>query len=116
MRSETQRAVVHEPLGDRHITITGKRFCQTIRALVNAGHRGTTAAEMSNWALRLGQYIHILRRKYYLNIETKREPNSDGCGRHGRYVLRSSVTLLGGAGQAEPERARVVLFDSAATI
>ena len=76
----------------REIEVTGARFIQTLRALLEAGNRGTTALEMSSWALRLGHYVFILRHKYGLDIETKTEPH-DG-GHHARYVLHSQVRLI----------------------
>ena len=68
-----------------------KRLAQTIRALVEKGTVGITALEMSTWALRLGAYIHILRRTYGITILTVMEPHEDG--KHGRYILQSNVTL-----------------------
>ena len=76
----------------REIEVTGARFIQTLRALVEAGNRGTTALEMSSWAWRLSHYIFILRRDYGLNIETRNEPHDGGT--HGRYFLKSSVVLI----------------------
>lgn len=67
------------------------RLGQTIRALVEKGALGITALEMSNWALRLGAYIHILRHEHGLAILTVMEPHEDG--KHGRYILQSNVTL-----------------------
>lgn len=68
------------------------RVAQTILALVNAGEAGITAAEMSCWAYRLGAYVHILRTKYGLDIETLHEGHEGGW--HGRYVMHSTVTIL----------------------
>ena len=78
---------------ERRIEVTGRRFCQTLKALIDAGDRGVTSLTLGSWAVRTSQYIHILRRKYGLNIETVREPH-DG-GEHGRYVLKSKVTIGG---------------------
>lgn len=68
------------------------RIAQTLHALLKASTKGITAAEMSNWALRLSAYIHILRQDYGLSIETVREPHKGGS--HGRYILHSNVTLV----------------------
>lgn len=75
----------------REIEVTGNRYIQTLKALVEAGDRGTTALEISSWALRLSHYIFILRTKYGLDIETRDEPHDGGT--HGRYFLRSTVIL-----------------------
>ena len=82
----------------REIEVTG-RYAQTLRALVEAGNRGTTALEISSWALRLSHYIFILRTRDGLNIENRNEPH-DG-GQHGRYFLLSQVEIKGsGDGRA----------------
>ena len=98
-RRQTLRAAVIEanpefPLLSerREIEVTGARFIQTLRALTEAGPKGVTALEMSSWALRLAHYIHILRTKYGLDIETRNEPHEGG--KHGRYFLRSTVVLI----------------------
>lgn len=100
-KRETLKATVIEANPDypllserREIEVTGARFIQTLRVLVEAGARGTTALEMSSWALRLAHYIHILRTKYGLDIETRNEPHEGGT--HGRYVLKSTVEIIDG--------------------
>ena len=60
-------------------------------ALIKAGANGITALEVNSWAYRLGAYVHELRRRHGLAIETQREGHEGGW--HGRYVLRSPVTL-----------------------
>tara|TARA_R110000772_G_scaffold267933_2_gene393360 strand:- start:129098 stop:129406 length:309 start_codon:yes stop_codon:yes gene_type:complete len=82
----------------RRIVVTGNRVCRTLRELVKVGPRGTTAAEMSSWALRLSEYVRVLRHDHGLRIDMQREPNSDGIGKHGRYFLRDRVQLI------DPER------------
>ena len=93
------RAVVIEANSDfpllssrREIEVTGARFIQTLRALTEAGPKGVTALEMSSWALRLAHYIHILRTRHGLNIETRTEPHEGGT--HGRYFLKTSIELI----------------------
>lgn len=76
-------------------TVTGQ-VAKALAALVAAGNRGVTALEVATWAYRLGAYVHTLRHQHGLAIETRREPHEGGW--HGRYVLRSPVTLAG-AGQ-----------------
>lgn len=84
-------ATIHD-IPSAPVTIKlNNRLGQTIRALVEKGTLGITALEMSNWALRLGAYIHILRHEYGLAILTVMEPHEDG--KHGRYILQSNVTL-----------------------
>lgn len=71
-------------------TATGQ-VAKALSALVAAGARGVTALEVNSWAYRLGAYVHSLRHDCGLAIETVREPHDGGW--HGRYVLRSPVTL-----------------------
>ena len=68
------------------------RCAQALWELHHRGARGVTAAEISNWALRLGAYVHILRKEYGLEIVTLREPHDGGY--HGRYVLKTPVVIL----------------------
>jgi hypothetical protein len=69
---------------------------QTARAL-HALHRakdsGITALEVSSWALRLAAYVHTLRDKHGLHIETKTERfgKASLCG---RYVLHTKIELV----------------------
>ena len=89
-RKHSLRVIVHgaEP---RHLTITGRQTCRTLRALIDGGERGTTALEVSTWALRMSHYISELRHRWGLNILTTSEPH-DG-GEHGRYVLLDRVSI-----------------------
>ena len=64
---------------------------RTLIALIKAGAGGVTALEVNSWAYRLGAYVHDLRRRHGLAIETQREVHDGGW--HGRYVLHSAVTL-----------------------
>ena len=74
-------------------TVTGQ-VAKALGALVTAGEHGVTALEASSWAFRLGAYVHTLRHRHALAVETVRELHDGGW--HGRYVLRSPVTLTGG--------------------
>ncbi len=76
------------PNGD--FTVIGQT-AKALAALVAAGARGITALEVSSWAYRLGAYVHVLRHRHGLAIELRKEPHEGGW--HGRYVLRSIVTL-----------------------
>ena len=89
-----RRTVIITGPDGKAISATGQ-VARALRALVQAGARGVTALEISSWALRLSHYIFVLRTRHALVIETIREPHGDGAdGRwHGRYVLRSPVTI-----------------------
>lgn len=82
---------VLEPGGERTIRVVGQ-FARTLDALIAAGQAGTTALDISTWALRLSHYIFILRKDYGLLIEMKREAHA--TGEHGRYFLRSEVRVI----------------------
>lgn len=86
----------------RRMRLTGQ-FARTMQALTKAGPAGITALEVSSWALRLGHYIHILRRRHGMEIDMIRERHDGeaGPGWHGRYRLRSNVRLIGPATHRE---------------
>ena len=75
---------------DGAFTVTGQ-VAKALAALLSAGAAGVTALEVNSWAYRLGAYVHTLRHDYGLAIETVREPHEGGW--HGRYVLRSPVSI-----------------------
>lgn len=77
--------------GERTFKVVGQ-YARALDALIIAGNAGTTALEISTWALRLSHYIHILRRDYGLSISMELEPHS--TGQHGRYFLNSSVKVI----------------------
>ena len=82
----------------REIEVTG-RFAQTLKALVDTGEKGVTALDLAHWAVRHSHYIWVLRRKHGLNIATFEESHGgDYPGRHGRYVLKSTVEIIDGVG------------------
>ncbi|MGD9712373.1 MAG: hypothetical protein AB7V46_09940 [Thermomicrobiales bacterium] len=87
------RIFVTAKIGDRLINING-REAQALLALVEHGPRGITSLDMgrAGWAIRLGAYIHDLRHKFGVPIETTREPH-DG-GQHGRYTLTGPVQII----------------------
>ena len=74
-------------------TVKGQT-AKALRALVEAGVAGVTALEVATWALRLAAYVHDLRKRHGLAIETLREGHEGGW--HGRYVLRAAVRLVEG--------------------
>lgn len=72
-------------------TVTGQT-ARTLLALVKAGAAGVTALEIASWAFRLSHYVMVLRHKHRLAIPMLWEAHEGG--KHGRYVLRSTVTIL----------------------
>ncbi|MAZ75668.1 MAG: hypothetical protein CMH31_00015 [Micavibrio sp.] len=76
----------------KEIHITSRTVARTILALAMAGNQGITALEVSSWAFRLPAYVHILRRKHGLDIETLREDHPHGW--HGRFFLHTPVEIL----------------------
>jgi hypothetical protein len=68
---------------------------RALESLIQVGSAGVTALEISTWALRLSHYVYVLRNKHGLVIDTIREPHGDVTDGqwHGRYVLRSAVTI-----------------------
>lgn len=72
-------------------TVTGQT-ARTLLALVKAGEAGVTALEISSWAFRLSHYVMVLRHKHRLAIPMVWEAHEGG--KHGRYVLRSTVTII----------------------
>src|SRR4051812_16433880 len=78
--------------GERRVFIVTRRPAQTLWYLVECKEAGVTALQMSSWALRLAAYIHILRSKYGLDIQTISEPH-DG-GQHARYVMHTPVEII----------------------
>ncbi|WP_420821300.1 winged helix domain-containing protein [Pseudopontixanthobacter vadosimaris] len=65
---------------------------RTLLALVNAGATGVTALEVASWAFRLSHSVMVLRHKHRLAIPMKWEAHERS--KHGRYVLRSTVTII----------------------
>lgn len=92
LRTPRKRLVVQAigPEG-QPFTVTGQ-FARTLLALVEAGARGVTAQDLASWAFRLSHYVHHLRHKCALSIETLHEAHEGG--KHARYVMRCSVTIL----------------------
>ena len=82
-----------KPEGQKTYAIKG-RPAQTLLCLYKAGKQGVTAEELSSWALRLASYIFKLKNNYGIEIQTTREPNSNGIGYHGRYRLLTQIISL----------------------
>ena len=88
----TQRAIVHIEgrEGTRHVEVKG-RDLWALGQLVEAGPNGCTP--IGNPGPRWSSYVHKLR-KAGLEIETIHEAHKGAFpGRHGRYVLHSSVQI-----------------------
>ncbi len=75
----------------REVTITGRRNCETLMALIHAGQQGITPLERWAAGKRLGHYVWKLR-SWGLDIETINEKAGDVP--YGRYVLHSTVQVL----------------------
>lgn len=85
-------AEVINPDGSRRPIRPAGRDAWALLELCRAGPKGVTPLERP--APRWSAYVHKLRRDWGIDIATLDEPH-DGPfpGRHGRYVLRSQVTL-----------------------
>ena len=83
---------------DSRFVVRGQT-ARTLIALINAGDQGTTALEVSTWALRLAHYVFELRTIHRLAIRCEREEHPGGW--HGRYVLETPVRI---AFLADPEQ------------
>lgn len=91
-RTPRKRLVVNAIGPDNQsFTVIGQ-FARTLLALIDAGAKGVTALDLASWAFRLSHYVLILRHKHGLSIITQLEAHEGG--KHARYVLRSSVTIL----------------------
>ena len=79
--------------GPREIEVVGQ-FARTLNALISTGDKGITSGEISQmgWGYRMSHYILVLRNKYHLDIEMRREEH--GGGWHGRYFLHTLVRQL----------------------
>jgi hypothetical protein len=88
--SQKKRKAVTASAGGATFTVTGQ-VAKALQSLVRAGPRGITAHEVATWAYRLGAYVFTLRHDHGLIIEMEREPHDGGW--HGRYVLRSPVSI-----------------------
>jgi hypothetical protein len=74
------------------MTIYGREaWC--LRRLIEAGEQGCTPIEQP--APRWSAYVHDLRHKFGLVIETIHEPHSGPyAGSHARYVAKSHVAII----------------------
>lgn len=74
----------------RQIVVQG-RYRWALESLMQAGVKGCTP--LDHVGPRWSAYVHVLRHRYGLNVETITEAH-DGpfSGTHARYVLRCNVT------------------------
>lgn len=68
------------------------QVAKVLLALMDAGERGVTPLARETWALRLSDHVRKLKNRRKLSIDRLWGKHDDG--RHARYVLRSSVTIL----------------------
>lgn len=85
-----QAFTITNPDGSRRTIELNGRNAWTLARLIEAGKQGCTP--ITDPAPRWSGYIHKLRRKYGLDIETIHESHGGPfAGRHARYVLKSRV-------------------------
>jgi len=77
--------------GGQPFTETGQ-VAKVLLALLEAGEAGITPLARQTWSLRLSDHVRKLRNRRDLVIVTLWGRHDDG--RHARYVLRSSVTII----------------------
>lgn len=78
-------------LSDGKVFYVDGRVAQTVDALMGAGRSGVTALEISNWALRLADYVFKLRK---LGLEITMTPEPHEGGNHSRYHLVTAIEML----------------------
>ena len=84
-------ATVTEGVITRSITVSG-RDAWALQELVAAGGKGCTPID--NPGPRWSAYVHKLRHRYGLTIETIHESHGgEFPGNHARYILRTKVTI-----------------------
>lgn len=82
---------VHDGLEPRVLTLAG-RDAWALQCLIDAGAHGCTPIDHPG--PRWSGYVHKLRHRYGIAIETIDEPHGPPfTGTHARYVLRTRVQL-----------------------
>ncbi|NCP24764.1 MAG: hypothetical protein GW854_11555 [Erythrobacter sp.] len=76
---------------DQPFEVTGQ-VAKVLLALVQAGEAGITPLARETWSLRLSDHVRKLKNRHGLVIVTLWGRHEDG--RHARYVLRSTVTII----------------------
>lgn len=92
MTKDKVRVKQYFPSGEIKERVFSGQVAKSARALIKAKQKGVTALEVASWALRLAAYIHILRKKFDVDIVTQREKHKTGW--HGRYHLKSRLTIM----------------------
>ena len=77
--------------GGEPFTATGQ-IAKVLLALVEAGEEGITPLAQETWSLRLSDHVRTLKHRRGLVIVTLWGKHDEG--RHARYVLRSTVTII----------------------
>lgn len=72
-------------------TVSGQ-IAKVLLALVEAGEAGITPLAQETWSLRLSDHVRTLKNRRGLVIVTLWGKHDEG--RHARYVLRSTVTII----------------------
>lgn len=68
------------------------QIAKVLLALVEAGEAGITPLARETWSLRLSDHVRTLKNRRGLVIVTLWGKHDEG--RHARYVLRSTVTIV----------------------
>jgi len=87
------KALVRDPNGGERIIRPAGRDAWALLELAEAGPKGCTP--LDNPAPRWSAYVHKLRRRFGLHIETVHEAHRGAFpGTHARYVLRTPVEIV----------------------
>lgn len=77
--------------GGQPFTVSGQ-IAKVLLALLKAGEAGITPLARETWSLRLSDHVRTLKHRHGLVIVTLWGKHDEG--RHARYVLRSTVTII----------------------
>lgn len=87
-----KRVSVKAGLPHRQPFTESGQVAKVLLALVHAGEAGITPLARETWSLRLSDHVRKLKNRYGLVIVALWGRHEDG--RHARYVLRSTVTII----------------------
>lgn len=91
-RATRKRHVVKALGPDGQPFIETGQVAKVLLALIKAGETGITPLARETWSLRLSDHVRKLKNRRGLVIVTLWGTHDDG--RHARYVLRSTVTII----------------------
>lgn len=91
-RATRKRHVVNALGPDGHPFIETGQVAKVLLALIEAGEAGITPLARETWSLRLSDHVRKLKNRRGLVIVTLWGRHDDG--RHARYLLRSTVTII----------------------